>query len=200
MLFRSQVGSVQIRHRGTIGGNICNAVPSGDTLGPLLVLDAKVVLKSSDGEREMPLEEFFLGPKRTARRPDELLETIVLPDPGKKRSAYIKFTRRGAMDLALLGASSSLELDEEGKCRNVRISLTTCAPVPMRAKEAEAVLEGQLPTEEKIAEAGAAASAEAKPRSSWRCTEEYRREVIRAIVPRAICTAVGRAKEGAGIE
>ena len=104
------------------------------------------------------------------------------------------------MDLALLGASASLELDEEGRCRNVRISLTTCAPVPMRAKEAEAVLEGQLPTEENINKAGAAASAESKPRSSWRCTEEYRREVIKELVPRAVCTAVSRAKEGVGIE
>ncbi len=196
----SQVGSVQIRHRGTVGGNICNAVPSGDTLGPLLVLNAKAVLTGCGGEREVPLEEFFLGPKKTVRRPEELLEKILLPDPGRSRSAYIKFTRRGAMDLALLGASAALELDEEAKCRNVRISLTTCAPVPMRANEAEAVLEGQVPDEEAILAAGLAASREAKPRSSWRCTEEYRRDVIKEIVPRVIRTALDRTKRGVGIE
>lgn len=195
----SQVGSVQIRHRGTIGGNICNAVPSGDTLGPLLALNASVVLASASGERALPLEEFFLGPKKTARKPDELLMKILLPEPGASRSAYIKFTRRGAMDLALLGASAALELDG-GVCRNVRVSLTTCAPVPMRAKEAEAVLEGQAPTEELIAQAGLAASREAKPRSSWRCTEEYRREVLKEIVPRVIRTALDRAERGVGIE
>lgn len=196
----SQVGSVQIRHRGTIGGNICNAVPSADTLGPLLVLDARAVLVGSEGEREVELKDFFLGPKKTVRRPDELLKTITLPDPGKKRSAYIKFTRRGAMDLALLGASASLELDEEEVCRNVRIALTTCAPVPMRAFEAETVLEGKALSEELIREAGLVASAESKPRTSWRCTEEYRREVLKEIVPQAIKLAVQRSKEGVGIE
>lgn len=196
----SQVGSVQIRHRGTIGGNICNAVPSGDTLGPLLALNASVVLADANGQRTMPLEEFFLGPKKTALRPGELLVKILLPDSGRSRSAYIKFTRRGAMDLALLGASAALELDDGGICKNVRISLTTCAPVPMRAKQAEAVLEGKMPTEELIAQAGLAASAEAAPRTSWRGTEEYRRDVLEEIVPRVIRTAMERAEKGVGIE
>lgn len=196
----SQVGSVQIRHRGTIGGNICNAVPSGDTLGPLLALNATVVLAGVDGQRTLPLEEFFLGPKKTALKSGELLVKILLPDPGKSRSAYIKFTRRGAMDLALLGASAALELDGAGVCRNVRVSLTTCAPVPMRAKQAEAVLEGKVPTEELIAQAGLAAAGEAKPRTSWRGTEEYRRDVLEEIVPRVIRTAMERAEKGVGIE
>lgn len=196
----SQVGSVQIRHRGTIGGNICNAVPSGDTLGPLLALNATVLLASVDGQRELPLEEFFLSPKKTALKSGELLVKIMLPDPGKSRSAYIKFTRRGAMDLALLGASAALELDETGACKNVRVSLTTCAPVPMRAKQAEAVLEGKMPTEERIVQAGLAAAEEAKPRTSWRGTEEYRRDVLEEIVPRVIRTAMDRAEKGVGIE
>lgn len=196
----SQVGSVQIRHRGTIGGNICNAVPSGDTLGPLLALNAVAVIAGPDGQREIPLEEFFLEPKKTALKPTELLVKILLPAPGKSRSAYIKFTRRGAMDLALLGASASLSLDENGICRDVRISLTTCAPVPMRAKQAEAIMEGQLPTDACILEAGLAASREARPRTSWRCTEEYRRDVLKEIVPNVIRIAMERAEKGVGIQ
>ena len=196
----SQVGSVQIRQRGTLGGNICNAVPSGDTLGPLLALDAVMVAVGKDGEREIPACEFFLGHKKTALLPGELLKEVRLPDPGTGRSEYIKFTRRGAMDLALLGASAALDIDEEGRFKNVRISLTTCGSVPMRALEAEAVLEGQIPTEELIVKAGLAASAEAHPRSSWRCTEEYRREVLKDIVPQAIRTAYDRTKRGVGIE
>lgn len=196
----SQVGSVQIRQRGTIGGNICNAVPSGDTLSPLLVLDAAAVLVGSAGRRELPLEEFFLGPKKTARKADELLVELHLPDAGKSRSAYIKFTRRGAMDLALLGAAASLELDGDGACRRVRIALTTSAPVPMRAKQAEAVLEGRAPTDALLAEAGLTASQEARPRTSWRGTEEYRRDVLREIVPQVLRTALDRTKRGVGIE
>lgn len=191
----SQVGSVQIRHRGTIGGNICNAVPSGDTLGPLLALDAEVILASSSGERRLPIEDFILGPKVCDIAPDELLCKIFIPDPGKKRSRYIKFTRRGAMDLALLGATASLGINAEGVAQDVRIALTTCAKTPMRAREAEAVLEGKILNDDSIVEAGLAASAEAHPRTSWRCTEEYRREVLKEIVPQAIIAAAVRARE-----
>ena len=192
----SQVGSVQIRQRGTIGGNICNAVPSGDTLSPLLVLDAKVVLAGIGGWREMPLKEFLIGPKKTALAPGELLVKILLPDPGESKSAYIKFTRRGAMDLALLGASAAIWLDSNGVCRHVRIALTTCAPVPMRARDAEAVLLGEKPTQERIRRAGLVASQEAKPRSSWRCSERYRRDALEEIVPRVIQIALERAEKG----
>lgn len=194
----SQVGSVQIRHRGTVGGNMCNAVPSADTLGPLLVLDAVAVIAGPDGRREVPAEKFFLGPKRTVLEKGELLEKIILPDNGKG-SAYIKFTRRNAMDLALLGASASMYIDGDGLCRDVRISLTTCAPVPMRAREAEAVLEGKAPDEENLLAAGVAASKEARPRSSWRCTEQYRRDVLKTIVPRVLRIAADRAQKGEGI-
>jgi len=192
----SQVGSVQIRQRGTIGGNICNAVPSGDTLSPLLVLDAKVVLAGKNGQRETPLEEFFIGPKKTALAPGELLIKILLPDPGQSKSAYIKFTRRGAMDLALLGASAAIGLDRDGVCNHVRIGLTTSAPVPMRAKRAEAVLLGSKPTQDLILQAGLVASEEAKPRTSWRCTESYRRDALKEIVPRVIQIALDRAEKG----
>ena len=195
----SQVGSVQIRHRGTIGGNMCNAVPSADTLGPLLVLDAIAVIVGPEGRREVPVDEFFLGPKKTVLKNGELLEKIIIPDKKSKGSAYIKFTRRNAMDLALLGASAYMDIDDEGLCRDVRISLTTCAPVPMRAREAEAVLEGKAPDEENLIAAGLAASKEAKPRSSWRCTEEYRRDVLKSIVPRALRIAADRAEKGEGI-
>lgn len=194
----SQVGSVQIRHRGTVGGNMCNAVPSADTLGPLLVLDAVAVIAGPDGRREVPAEKFFLGPKRTVLEKGELLEKIILPDKGKG-SAYIKFTRRNAMDLALLGASASMYIDGDGLCRDVRISLTTCAPVPMRAREAEVVLEGKAPDEENLLAAGVAASKEARPRSSWRCTEQYRRDVLKTIVPRVLRIAADRAQKGEGI-
>lgn len=194
----SQVGSVQIRHRGTVGGNMCNAVPSADTLGPLLVLDAVAVIAGPDGRREVPAEKFFLGPKRTVLEKGELLEKIILPDKGKG-SAYIKFTRRNAMDLALLGASASMYIDGDGLCRDVRISLTTCAPVPMRAREAEAVLEGKAPDEENLLAAEVAASKEARPRSSWRCTEQYRRDVLKTIVPRVLRIAADRAQKGEGI-
>ena len=190
----SQVGSVQIRHRGTIGGNICNAVPSGDTLGPLLVLNAVAVLAGPGGERRLPLEEFFLGPKKTALQPGELLTHVLLPDPGASRSAYIKFTRRGAMDLALLGVSAYVEL-AGGTLKTVRIALTTAAPTPIRAFETEKALTGRPAAEETFLAAGKAVLQESHPRSSWRSSAEFRLALLEELTAQALRQAVAVAKE-----
>ncbi len=189
----SQVGCVQTRYRGTIGGNICNAVPSGDTLGPLLALDARLVLVSKQGTRELSFGEFFLGAKKTVLQEGELLMQVIVPEPkANSGSAYTKFTRRNSMDLALLGASVVLTSKDGNVCDAVRISLTTSAPTVIRALKTEAFLLGKELTPEVLEAAGEIASAEAKPRSSWRSSEEYRREVLKTIVPRTIAAAVRR--------
>ncbi len=190
----SKVGSVQIRHRGTVGGNVCTAAPSGDTLSPLLVLGAKAVIYGPKGQRKVPLEEFFTGPKRTALEAGELLVGLELPKPWEHQgSSYIKFSRRNAMDLALLGAAACIDL-EDGVCRDVRVALTTSAPTPMRAVKTEEYLKGKKLTKTVLKKAGEIASEEARPRTSWRCTEEYRRQVIGVIVPQVISQAADEAK------
>jgi len=195
----SQVGGVQTRYRGTIGGNICNAVPSGDTLGPLLALDACLVAQSVRGVREISFGEFFAGPKKTALQAGELLIRIRVPPPAAhSASAYTKFTRRKAMDLALLGAAVDITCDDGLTCQNVRIALTTSAPTVMRAQKAEAFLIGQACAPDVLEKAGDIASAEARPRSSWRSSEEYRRQVLKAIVPRTIAKALERLQAGGG--
>lgn len=196
----SQVGSVQTRHRGTVGGNICNAVPSGDSLAPLLALNARLLIQGPQGKREVFFEDFFLGSKKTVLQNGELLTHILVPTPSKmSSSAYTKFTRRGAMDLALLGTAVSLTCNDDGKtCKEVRIALATAAPTPMRAKQTESFLKGKELTEEVLKEAGELASAESKPRSSWRASAEYRHEVLKAIVPRTIGEALKRIQIGVG--
>jgi CO/xanthine dehydrogenase FAD-binding subunit len=196
----SQVGSVQTRYRGTIGGNICNAAPSGDTLGPLMALNASVMVQSVRGTREIPFGELFPAPKRTSLQEDELLIKILIPARvPNSASAYTKFTRRNSMDLALLGAAVDLTGDDGKTCQNVRISLTTAAPTVIRAKKTEEFLTGKELVEEVMKEAGEIASAEAKPRSSWRSSEEYRREVLKTIVPRTIATALERVRKGVNL-
>ncbi len=192
----SQVGCVQTRYRGTIGGNICNAVPSGDTLGPLLALDARLILVSQQGTREVPFGEFFLGAKKTVLREGELLMQIIVPvQPANSASAYTKFTRRNSMDLALLGASVVLASQDRQVCDDIRIALTTAAPTVIRAPQAEAFLKGKALTPGNLVTAGEIAAAEARPRSSWRSSEAYRREVLKTIVPRTIAAAAGRITE-----
>jgi len=194
----SRVGSVQTRTRGTIGGNICNAVPSGESLGPLIALDAELRLYGSDGERTVAFEDFFLGAKKTVLKPGELLCSVRLPaNPANFCSAYTKFTKRKAMDLALLGVTVCIGLSGDGKCEHVRIALTTAAPTPMRAKNAENYLLGKKPDDNVLKEAGKLASAEAKPRSSWRAEAGYRHALIEELVPRTAKEALKRLKKEA---
>jgi CO/xanthine dehydrogenase FAD-binding subunit len=180
----SKVGSVQIRNRATVVGNICNALPSADSIGPLMALGAIIHICGPKGRREMPLEQFLIGPRRVALEKGEIVTKIVAP-PTDGQGCYIKYTRRKAMDLALLGASVFVACDKDGRVAEARIALTTAAPTVMRASEAEACLKGQILSDEALAKAGEIASREAKPRTSWRGSEEYRRHLLKVLVPRA---------------
>jgi CO/xanthine dehydrogenase FAD-binding subunit len=143
------------------------------------------------------LEDFFLGPRRTVLQKGEILTDILVP-PARGAGAYIKFTRRKAMDLALLGVAVYLERDGHGVCQEARIALATAGPTPMRARKAEEILRGRPLTRAALEEAADVASREAQPRTSWRSTEEYRRHLIRVLVPRAARLALERA--GADLE
>ena len=190
----SRVGSVQTRNQGTIGGNLCSALPSADTAGPLLALGANVRIFGPKGERELSLGKFYVGAKMTALEAGEILTHIVIPplEPINGQ-AYIKFSRRKAMDLALLGVAVYLERDEKTMtCQRARIALTTAAPIPFRAHQTEEYLKGRPLTEANLKEAGVLAAAEAAPRDSWRSAAEYRRHLIRVLIPRAAKKAIGR--------
>ncbi|MBQ0059420.1 MAG: FAD binding domain-containing protein [Lachnospiraceae bacterium] len=191
----SQVGSVQIRYRATLGGNIMNGAPSADSIGPMLVHDAVCVVKGPNGERKIPLDKFYTGFKKFDIQPDELLARIEIPDtPANAGSAYYKYMRRGAMDLALMGVSAYVELDENDVMSHVRIALTTAGPTPMRSYSAEAVLEGQKYSDEIIIAAAEAVASEGKPRSSWRSSAEFRVRLLHDVTIMVLHEAVKRAK------
>ncbi len=182
----SRIGSVQIRNVATIGGNICNAAPSADTAGPLLVLDAKVILEGPEGRRSVPLSEFFTGTYKTARKQDEVLVEFEIP--GKMEhfgSAYWKHSRRKAMNLPLLGIAVSLNLDGD-TISDARIALTVAAPTPVRAYNAEEFLKGKPLTDEVLREAGKiSASPECcSLRDSLRGLAWHRKEIIEVYVVR----------------
>lgn len=189
----SQVGSVQIRCRGTLGGNLMNGAPSADSAGPLLVHGAEAVVFGPAGERRIPLERFYTGFKRFDLLPEELLARIAVPlPPDHAGSAYYKYTRRNAMDLALMGVSAYVEL-REGVLENVRIALTTAGPTPMRSYAAEAALEGRAVSDALLVRAAEAAAAEGKPRSSWRSSAEFRTRLIHDVTIQVLHEAVRRA-------
>lgn len=192
----SQVGSVQIRQRGTVGGNICNGAPSADSVGPLLAFGAECLVVGEKTQKKVPLAQFFTGPKKTILADDELLYKILVPLPAANSgSAYIKYTRRKAMDLALLGVSIYLALDKE-VIKEVRIALSTAAPTPILAYRAEEMLRGKETSAVSLEELGKTAASEANPRSSWRASREFRLILLEELVQRAYSTALRRARGG----
>jgi len=181
--------SDQLRNAATIGGNVCNASPAGDTLVPLLVFNARVVLASEANgavtTRTLPLTEFFVGPGRTRRQPTELLTAVEVPmPPAGFVSEFYKFGTRPALDIAAIAIG--LGAMRDGNClRDVRVAFGAVAPTPIRAPKTEAALEGK-PLATAIELALAAADADIHPISDIRASEWYRRELVRNILRRML--------------
>lgn len=184
-----EIGSIQIRNRATVVGNVCRASPSADTLPPLIAFGAHVQMVGPAGPRSLPLESFFTGPGRTALGADEVVTAIVLPPlAAQGGSDYIKHGRRRAMELATVGVAVSLRRDGD-VCRDLRIVLGAVAPTPVRARAAEALLEGVAPDEAAIAAAGRAARDESRPISNVRASADYRRAMVAVLTRRAVAAA-----------
>jgi aerobic carbon-monoxide dehydrogenase medium subunit len=193
----AEVGSIQIRNRATIGGNMANATPSADTAPPLMALNARAKIVGVNGERTVSLEEFFKGPGQTVMSAEEVLSEINIPRTGPRLvGEYIKFSPREMMDLAYVGIAVAYNLgNDDQKCDGVRIVLGAVAPTPIRAKRAETALEGQNLTEALAEKVGQIAAEEAKPISDVRSSADYRRAMVGTMTTRAILNAaVGPAK------
>jgi carbon-monoxide dehydrogenase medium subunit len=187
----AEVGSIQIRNRATVGGNMANATPSADVAPALIALNAIARIAGESGERSLPLEEFFSGPGQTVMAGGEILTEIIIPKTSARLVGdYIKFSPREMMDLAYVGVAVTYNLaEQEKKCTDVRIVLGAVAPTPIRAKRAEAILEGQVVGEALAEKAGAIAAEEARPISDVRSTADYRRAMVGAMTKRAILNA-----------
>lgn len=178
------VGNEQVRNRATIGGNLCTASPCADTPPPLCALDALVILKSKDGERRVPVKEFFTFVRKTVIQKGELVYGVIVPKhPVGTVGVYEKLSRRKGCDLSLVSVAA-LAKPENGKY-SWRIALGAVAPTVIRATEAEAFLaEGHSP--ELIQKAAVAAAMQSKPISDVRASEAYRKSMVRNITKRAI--------------
>ena len=214
------IGSKQIRNVATVGGNICNAAPSADTACPLLVLDANVVIVGRNGERTVPIDDFFLGPNKVALEKGELVVGFHMPAFGEHTgSAYFKHTRRQAMDLPILGIAARVSIKVEGSdvgcrdafctidsisnilkrledekliCEEARIAMGVVAPRPVRAKKAEEALKGKVISEKLFEEIAEIAASESQPRDSVRGEAWYRRDMVKVLTKRAILKAIDR--------
>jgi CO/xanthine dehydrogenase FAD-binding subunit len=185
------MASAQVRNRGTIGGNLCNAVPSADTAPALLTLEASLKLTSQDGERIVNVEGFFTGPNETVLTDEEILQEIHVPNLSPhSQGRYLKLTPRRSMDLAIVGVAVVVTA-EDGICNDIRIALGAVAPTPIRARQAEDMIRGQKLGDEVIERAARIAAEECHPISDHRASAQYRCDMVEVLTKRAIQQAIG---------
>jgi len=191
------IGAAQIQNRGTIGGNIVNASPAGDTLPVLLATDAIIVLGSARGERSVPASEFFPEYRRTARAGDELVLAVRFPIDADREVRFRKVGTRRAQAISKVVMALSWQTDGAGSAEGdarwhgVRLALGSVAPTPVRAPATEAVLEDSAPSQETADAAAAVLEAEIQPIDDVRSTAAYRRAVAGRVLHRLIRDAGG---------
>ena len=169
------VGSVQIRNRATIGGNICNASPAADTVPVLIASAARILLKSHLTSREILLEEFFVGPGKTLINPSEILTTIIIPK-SERRTGFVKLGKRSAMTCSVVNHALSAELVDK-KLKNVIAVFGSVGPKALRIRELEESLEGQEPSEELLGRCIPVVEKHVKPIDDVRGSADYRRRM-----------------------
>jgi carbon-monoxide dehydrogenase medium subunit len=189
------IGGIQIQGRASFGGNLCNAVPSADSIPAMIAHSVSCKIAGPNGTREVPVEDFCTAPRKNVLESNEMLVSLHFPSPPSGFGArYLRFIPRNEMDIAVAGAGVSVQL-ANGTVKAARVSLSAVAPRPLVVDEAAAALEGKAPTAENIQRAAEAAREAARPINDMRGTIEFRTHLCEVLTRRALTTAVERAKE-----
>lgn len=191
----SIIGSVQVQSRASVGGNLCNAAPSGDAIPTLICLDTTAVVAGPEGKREVPVESFCKAPGQTILADGEILVELRVPAPTSHQGGmYQRFIPRNEMDIAVAGAGSLVRVDpDSGVITHARIALASVAPTPLRVHAAEAALVGSEVSREAIERAASVARDSASPISDVRGSADYRRHLVQVLVRRTLLGALERA-------
>lgn len=186
------VATIRVRNMATVGGGLAHADPNQDPPPTLIALGARVKVKSADGSREIPIDEFFVDYYETVLKPDEVVTELIVPvPPANSGAAYLKFLPRTADDYATVSAAALITLDRTNKTfQDVRIALGSVGTTPVRARAAEEVLRGQPVKPEALREAGEKAKGEVDPLSDFRGSAEYKTDMSAVFVRRALEAAL----------
>ena len=193
----SLVGGIQIQGRASVGGNLCNSVPSADTIPGLIAHGVICKITGPNGSREVPVENFCTAPRKNVLAPNELLVSLSFPPPTPGFGAcYIRFIPRNEMDIAVAGAGVSVVLKND-TIESARISLASVAPTPLLVEEAGEALAGKSVNDTSaLAKAAQIAKEASSPINDMRGTIEYRKHLCDVLTRRALNTAIARAKGG----
>jgi len=186
------MGSVQIRNRGTIGGNLCNASPAADLAPPLIVLGAKAKIVGCKGARTVDVKDFFIEPGVSTLQPGEVLFEVTVPET-KRENIFLKYTVSNLTEIAIANIAVSAELENE-MCKDVKIAMGSVAPTPLRMKKTEEVLRDRRITDELIRRAAQTASNEIQPISDIRASAEYRRGITKFLIKQAFESIMRRSR------
>ena len=182
-------GGPQLRNIGTVGGNVCNGVTSADSASSLCCLNAVLVLKGPEGIREVPISQWYAGPGRTVRKHEEVLVSIRIKKENYEGYGghYIKYGKRGAMEIATLGCAVTVKLSQDKKhIADLRLAYGVAAPTPIRCHETEQSVIGMELGEALAEKVGRGALLEVNPRSSWRASKEFRLQLVEELGKRAV--------------
>lgn len=187
------VGSVQIRNRATLAGNLGNASPGADTPPVLMALGAEIVTRGPAGPRSIWMDDFFVDYRTTALERGELITAVRIPTPSERSSSsFLKLGMRRAMEISIACVGASIDIDQNGRIASAGLGLGAVAPTTFRPAEAEELLVGHAPTEELFARASQAAGDESRPIDDLRASGEYRKAMVPVLVRRALSIAYER--------
>ena len=191
----SLIGGTQIQGRASLGGNLCNATPSADSIPPMIALNGTANIAGPNGNRQVAIEDFCPGVRQNALGSDEILVSLQFPAPVANSGAnYIRFIPRNEMDIAVAGAGVSVVLDN-GDIKEARVSLASVAPTPLFVQEAGDAIAGKPANDETVRIASGIARDAARPITDMRGTIEFRQHLCEVLTRSALNTAIERAKE-----
>ena len=189
------IGSIQVKGRATMAGNLCNASPGADSVPPLVTAGAIARVIGPGGSRDVPVEQIPVGPGRTTLAKGEIIESFFLPARSRNSGdAYLRFTPRTEMDIAVVGVAVNLTLDNSGVCTQARVALGAVAPTVLLVKECADALIGTKVDDDAIAKMAAAAAAACKPIDDKRGTKEFRIKLASVLAKRVAQKALERAR------
>jgi xanthine dehydrogenase FAD-binding subunit len=185
------IGGPQVRNMATIGGNLCNGVPSADSATPLIALNATVTIEGPDGSRQMPLEDFFLGPGRVALEHHEIMTAITVSRDNYAGyyGHFYKYAMRDAMDIATIGCSAVCKVENK-VLTDLRLAYGVAAPVPIRCKDTEDKIRGRKVSTQLLNDIAEAVQDDVSPRTSWRAAQDFRLQIIATLAHRVVKQAI----------